>query len=969
MTTSKKHPVFLPNKGIVLNKPEEFLHDQVSPYSRNMEFFNEDLKGRDGLAKFSDTALSGYVMAIPKLKLLNLTEFAMFATPKDIYKYDFVNSRYDILTPVYTNGAIRVENGSAKVYGGLNVDDCDDSPVAWTNLIKPYTHFKCNDDAANTTVTDDGSGANNGTASVNTSNLSVDGTINKAFEFNGSTEYVNIDSMLAGVSSDTKGSFSFHIRKLEASGSGGGVFCLGDTDALENLLIQTVSVTSSTYRLGLSIYDAGTLKFYLMTSLLTEAIDYHIVFTQDGITPKVYIDSVLDSGSYFYDDTDKTVWINDLTGLDNGRLGCQNLNSLGNYNFTDVVIDDFRYYSDTVLSTDEIDFIYNSGNGIDGEVARNTTVFKENTSSVQLHINAAAGVELLAYHDISSIDLSSYDSIGFWFRSNVALDAGDFVFNLDNTAACASPLEAIDFPEIAADTWTWVNLTLDDPSLLTAVISIGISQAVDKGGLVCYIDQIVAGDWAGQATAGGFIKLGTGDLHTGSTWYTIDTVNSDTEITLTAVYAGSTAYQQAYTIRKIFTGGNTDYWDSEEFVDTNLGRVIVLTNGIDMPVYWNGSGQVVALTGTPTGFTAAKYVSAYKSRLIFLWCVVGSNEPTTEYFSDVANILSWDDSNFRQFNEENTDEIKGVIVFNGYHVVLKENNAYIGRWVGGSTIFDYDENSVCVGSRAPHAVVKNEDFIFYYGSDRKVHRWNLLQDDIISESLFPETKEFDPNNDEYIKGQVIQKKNQIRWFCPYNDATKHNYVFVWDYIQKIPQVWEYAEADACCCFGSYVRSTDVYADDAIYGEQYADETSGFADDAEFLDASRILIYGGYDGYVRLADSGNTDDGSEFTRLARFKRLSFGNPNDRKRLKKQSWWLKASTSGSVSIKLRLNDKTSYESATKTISLIPDNEDKDIIKKFITWNKHAETFQLEISATNDFSLLGFINYVHPKGRKNS
>jgi len=593
MTTETKFPVFLANKGMVADKPEEFLNEQVSPYTRNMEFYNELIQGREGLSKFDTTALSGYVMAVANLVLFSGTEFVTFATPKDLYSYDFTSSRFDILTPTYTTGTITI--------------------------------------------------------------------------------------------------------------------------------------------------DAGT----------------PTIVTGSGTT------------------------------------------------------------------------------------------------------------------------------------------------------------------------------------------------------------------WSTNLAAGGYIKIGAGGIHTGSTWYEIDSVDSDTQLTLTASAADCAG--SAYVARKIFTGGNTDYWDYEPFIDENLGEVIIFTNGIDMPVYWTGSGQVVALTGTPTGFTAAKYVTSYKGRLLFLWCVVGSNEPTLEFLSDVANCVSWQDSNFRYFNEENTDEIRGSIVFNGYHVVIKEKNAYIGRFVGGSSIFDYEENSTCQGTPAPQSVLKTDDFIFYYGTDRKFHRWNLLQDDVITESLFPETKEFDPNNEEYIKGALIKKKNQIRWFCPYNNADKNNYVVVYDYKQSIPLVWEYEEEDACCSMGSYVRNTDIYADDPVYGEQYADETSGYADDAEFLDASRILIYGGYDGIVRLADSGSTDDGSTFTRLLRFKRFNFGEPYTRKRLKYQTWWLSRDTSGSVTIKLRLDDRTSYESETKTITLTSTDADKDIIKKSIRWDKHAQTFQPEISATNGFSLLGFVNGVHPKGSK--
>ena len=56
-----------------------------------------------------------------------------FCTPKDIYSLDYANSRFDILTPTYEVGQIKLVNGSAAVYGGLDVDDCDDDGVAWAD--------------------------------------------------------------------------------------------------------------------------------------------------------------------------------------------------------------------------------------------------------------------------------------------------------------------------------------------------------------------------------------------------------------------------------------------------------------------------------------------------------------------------------------------------------------------------------------------------------------------------------------------------------------------------------------------------------------------------------------------------------------------------------------------------------------------------------------------------------------------
>lgn len=732
-------PIFLPNKGQVLNAPEEFLVEQYSPYSRNMEFYNQLFQRRGGLGKFSNTALSGAVLSCPSFeKLTTGAHYSIFCTKKDIYSFDFSLSRFDILTPIYQVGTVKVVNGSAVVNGGLNIDNCDDASVAWVD------------------------------------------------------------------------------------GSGGDV------------------------------------------------------------TP-----------------------------------------------------------------------------------SRDTSDKQDGTASVKLTVGAGAGVELLAYHNISSVNLSAYDSVGFWLKSTVALNSGDLQFLIDNTASCASPLETINIPSISANTWTWVNIPIATPASLTAVVSIGIKQAVDKGAMVLNIDQIVVGDWVDNLGIGDYFKIGSGSINTGATWYEILSVDSDTQLTLTAVYAGSSVSQSNYVARLIFQGDNFDVWDWTQFEDDSLGSIIVFTNGVDPLIYWDGTGQVKTITGLATGFTTAKYVDSCFGRLILANTTEGGAQQTQRRrYSMPYNANSYDDDHFGDLVDEPT-EIKGMCKFAGVHVIFKEQEAYIGSFVGGDEIISYVRSGQCSGTRSNWSIVVTKDFIAYYGSDKKFHKWNLLQDDIISETLFPDTKEFDPSIDGFIRGEEIPRRNQIRWFCPKASSDMFDYVFVWDKQNNISGVWEYANLSACCSLGAFLLSADVYADDTIFGELYSDETSGYADDTTLLENSRTPIYGGWDGIVRICDSGVIDDGSDYTGTFRFKRLDFGLIGFIKRLKKQQWWLTAQGSGSVTIKMRKNDKTVYESNTKTISLVPTDINKDIVKVFTRWDMHAETFQPEISGTVHFSLLGVINYIYKKG----
>ena len=46
----------------------------------------------------------------------------------------------------------------------------------------------------------------------------------------------------------------------------------------------------------------------------------HVAITQDGTEPVLYVDGVAVAQTFGVT-TDKTVWFNDLIGLDNGRIG------------------------------------------------------------------------------------------------------------------------------------------------------------------------------------------------------------------------------------------------------------------------------------------------------------------------------------------------------------------------------------------------------------------------------------------------------------------------------------------------------------------------------------------------------------------------------------------------------------------------------------------------------------------------
>ena len=121
-----------------------------------------------------------------------------------------------------------------------------------------------------------------------------------------------------------------------------------------------------------------------------------------------------------------------------------------------------------------------------------TSLFKEGSASMKLVMAANAAADILIFKAITLLDISDCDELEVWVYSTVALSAGDLQVLLDDTAACASPVESLNIPATTANTWTRHVISLANPQSDSAIISVGIKQVVDKGAFTLYLDDIRA---------------------------------------------------------------------------------------------------------------------------------------------------------------------------------------------------------------------------------------------------------------------------------------------------------------------------------------------------------------------------------------------------------------------------------------------------------------------------------------------
>jgi hypothetical protein len=108
-----------------------------------------------------------------------------------------------------------------------------------------------------------------------------------------------------------------------------------------------------------------------------------------------------------------------------------------------------------------------------------SVLFQAGTKSEKLLVNNVAGVGAAGLvTQIIAKNLTGMKAIALWIQATSNKNRGDLEIDLDNTAACASPLERLPVPALTGGVWSRVNLVLSNPAALGTLISIGLKTTV-----------------------------------------------------------------------------------------------------------------------------------------------------------------------------------------------------------------------------------------------------------------------------------------------------------------------------------------------------------------------------------------------------------------------------------------------------------------------------------------------------------
>lgn len=259
------------------------------------------------------------------------------------------------------------------------------------------------------------------------------------------------------------------------------------------------------------------------------------------------------------------------------------------------------------------------------------------------------------------------------------------------------------------------------------------------------------------------------------------------------------------------TAGDYSASNAREWQGTILGGIPIINNGVDDPQFWNSYSKATPLadlTNWPAN-TTCKVIKAFNQYLIaFNVSESGTSYPHRIKWSHQADPgslpTSWDETDSTidagEFDlaDVESGHLQDMLILGSQMIIYKENATWVGRFIGGRFIFDFDplfaETGIlatrCVSPAMKgrrHMVVTQDDVIVHNGSEPE-----SILDAKYRRTLF---RAIDTTNykNSFTFHNPLEKEV---WFCfPENGNTTPNRAMIWNYGERSKTLGPISEAE------------------------------------------------------------------------------------------------------------------------------------------------------------------------------
>jgi hypothetical protein len=244
-----------------------------------------------------------------------------------------------------------------------------------------------------------------------------------------------------------------------------------------------------------------------------------------------------------------------------------------------------------------------------------------------------------------------------------------------------------------------------------------------------------------------------------------------------------------------FTGDADDFFEADNMYDDDAGTMkFFVTNGVDVPQVWDGTG-VFADATVPVTLTKAKYVINFQHHLLYLHNTISGNiMPQRIDWSAQGTPEDFISSGSGNNNlAKGTDFITGAKIFKQNLAILKERSLTIVSYVGGVNPFSFIENAVeDIGCSTGNTACNIFGAALIFLGINNIYIFDGYDCKPIGEKIW---KEFSRKiNMEYAYKShaiLLEKFNLYLLFVPGVGSTVCNSVWIWDYFKDNWSYWEF----------------------------------------------------------------------------------------------------------------------------------------------------------------------------------
>ena len=359
-------------------------------------------------------------------------------------------------------------------------------------------------------------------------------------------------------------------------------------------------------------------------------------------------------------------------------------------------------------------------------------------------------------------------------------------------------------------------------------------------------------------------------------WYTVLTVDNDTQITLTSNWLEPNVAAQPYAARILLTGDENDLWSTELFHNGLPGPTDwwIGTNGTDPVVSWNGTDPACEYN-PQLGFVCKAVIKWYNMMIYANLNVGGSARRTSIRNSDVGNPFEVVEGVANELvAHDGVDEILALFTIADNLVVYSIRNVTLAAFVGFPELFAFRTAIAGIGPLAANAIADFGDNHEWLGPDA-AYEFDGVSSSEVNYHVMREIIRICPaSRYNQIIVHFAEETGEIYWIIPQTSDVSQaspETAYSEHYLENVPQdtPTPFTVRDLPATATGYFESLDTLTWDQLTTPW---STQNYRwDDRFFLASYPLNLFGKEDGSIHTIGIADSQDGADITSFVEFGR--------------------------------------------------------------------------------------------------